>query len=104
MTNIAGDLFDDLPKVCPGCGEYDCPAENGPSKLMLFWQWRLSTYLCTSCNRNYTEWIGKQWLDEENIERNKPKCIRNIEAIAKGEPPDYKPWVYANPMGTAQQP
>jgi hypothetical protein len=66
---------------------------------MFIWAWQISSYLCLTCNGNYTMWIGRDWSDEtvngglSIRDLNKPKCIKNIEAIAKGGEPDYKLWV-----------
>jgi hypothetical protein len=103
VENIGRDLFDSLPKQCPGCGKFDSPAESGPSKLMLLWQPLLNSYICIDCNRAYTEWLSKDW-QEDFRERNKPLAVQNVEAIAQGTPPKYDKWVYESPMNVNQHP
>jgi transposase-like protein len=103
MTSIAGEIFDSLPDHCPGCGLLDKPIESGPSNLMLIWQWMIDSYICIDCNRNYTAWAGTNWKPEMSkdkngklvtlAELNKPSCLKNIEAIAKGEKPKYADWI-----------
>ena len=113
MESIAGgDLFDSLPDQCPGCGEWDTPAESGPSRLMFLWMEQLGSYLCFQCKDNYSKWISTTWAPEvvastelDLRETNKPKCVKNVEAIAKGWEPDYKPWTsYRNPVGIGYTP
>ena len=108
MTISGGAIFDDLPSQCPGCGAMDSPAENGPSKLMFLWMEHLNSYLCFGCKDNYTKWVSTNWADEivkstglDLRETNKPKCVRNVEAIAAGEEPQYEKYVQQmnNAMG-----
>jgi hypothetical protein len=108
MTSIADGLWDDLPNQCPGCGQVDTPAQDGPSKLMILWVWQLSTYLCLACKDGYATWLGTNWTTELDKDGNtvnqadlhKPKCLQNIEAIQRGAEPEYKSWANTgNPMG-----
>jgi hypothetical protein len=110
MTSIAGELFDNLPDQCPGCGAADTPAEDGPSKLMFLWVWQLGVYLCNTCNNSYGTWLGTNWTTELDKDGNtvsqadlhKPKCLQNIEAINREADPDYSSWRTGNvmnPMG-----
>lgn len=105
-STAGGDLFDSLPDQCPGCGVKDTPAEDGPSRLMFIWVWRIDSYLCLTCNGSYSTWIGTNWAPEiiestglDLRATNKPKCVKNVERIAAGEEPDYKSWQFNNPMG-----
>lgn len=96
MTSDAGELFDELPKMCPGCGMEDGPLEDGPSKLMLLWQYALGSYICLQCNQGYTGWAGCNYPTPEDKARSKPQAVRNIESIAAGEEPNYAPWRSGN--------
>jgi hypothetical protein len=104
VENIAGgDLFDSLPDQCPGCGQWDTPAQDGPSKLMILWIPALSAYLCLACKDNWAKWVGTNWAPEivkstglDLRATNKPKCVKNIEALAEGNAPDYTSWQTSN--------
>lgn len=116
MENIAGDLFDSLPDQCPGCGQWDTPAENGPSRLMVLWIPMLGAYLCLGCKDNWAKWVGTDWAPEivkstglDLRATNKPKCVKNVEALASGETPNYESWTQQshnvmNPMGCPSPP
>ena len=114
-STLAGDLFDNLPEHCPGCGVKDSSdGVDGPSRLMFLWQYMINSYICIDCNRNYTTWAGTNWPHETvknadgvmvTLEENsKPLCLKNIEAIARGDEPKYQSWVYDNPMNVHQHP
>lgn len=81
-------FFDETPKQCPGCGNNDRPAIDGPSDLMINWVPLVSNYLCIDCRTRWAVWACRQspgCLDGSG----KPAVVKNLELLEKGEAPSY---------------